>query len=72
MHIAPIYSTNFNKPKNKNFQGKNKVIDDGDFVKIPKEKYQRDKIALNILGVCVLIELIYSICKSIASKPPKI
>ena len=59
------YSYNFQKKENK-------VIEDGDYVKIPKEKYQRDKIALNILGVCALIELIYSICKSIKSKPPKI
>ena len=43
---------------NYNFQRKNKVVDDGDYVKIPKEKYQRDKILGNILGVWLLIEMI--------------
>ncbi len=48
---------------NYNFQRKNKVVDDGDYVKIPKEKYQRDKILGNILGVWLFIEMIHSIYK---------
>lgn len=55
-----------------NFQRKNKVRDEGDYVKIPKEKYQRDKIATNILGVFLLVELIHAIYKLITYKPPKI
>lgn len=48
---------------NYNFQRKNKVIDDGDYVKIPKEKYQRDNIIGNILGTWLFIEMIRSIYK---------
>lgn len=48
---------------NHNFQGRNKTIDDGDYIKIPKEKYQRDKILGNILGIWLFIEMIHAIYK---------
>ena len=55
-----------------NFQRKNKVIDDGDFVKIPKEKYERDKIKENIIVVLLLLEIIHEVYKFITHNPPKI
>ncbi len=38
------------------------VIDDGDYVKIPKKKYQRDKILGYIVNTLLTIDLIYTLC----------
>lgn len=55
-----------------NFQNKNKVLEDGDYVKIPKKQYQQDKIKENIVFSLLLLEIIYTIFKSITDKPPRI
>lgn len=39
---------------------KSQVIDDGDYVKIPKDKYKRDQILGWIVGAWLFFDLIHS------------
>lgn len=52
------------------FQSGSEVVDDGDYVKIPKKKYKRDKILENILTAILLIDLFWTIFKN-KGKPPE-
>lgn len=63
MNIKPICvpSTLTYRNVNKNFQSKkqNKVIDDGDYVKIPKEKYNREKFWNNVENALLSAYFLY-------------
>lgn len=66
-----MYQGNYLKSNNNTgFKSSNEIIYEDDYVKIPKEKYQRDKILGNILGVMLFIEMAYAIYKLFKSKPP--
>lgn len=68
MQVAKITCRNNTVPKvqvNKtlSFSSNTEVIDDGYYVKIPKKKYQRDKILNYIVNGILTIDIIYSLCK---------
>ena len=59
------YSYNFQKKENK-------VIEEGDYVKIPQDKYKKDKIKEKIVVGILLLEVIREIYKLITEKLPKL
>lgn len=75
MQIQKILPNNLsvNQRKNSsiNFNSK-KIIDEGDYVKIPKKRYEREKLWEGILCAILLVESIICLIKAKNFKTPSI
>lgn len=75
MQIQRILPNNLNINKRtlpKTTFNAQKVVEEDNYVKIPRKKYQRDKVIENILCAILVIESIICIIKTKNYKTPKI